>query len=74
MLILLILTLYGKYGMSLYCFGCWFVQSFIQIFRIEKLHPIDKIWLVLIICLVIIISYYHLVLLHEKSWEPASDM
>ena len=69
MLILLIFTLYGTYDISLHCFGCWFVQSFIRIFRIERLHPIDKIWLVLIICLVIIISYYHLVPLHGKNWD-----
>ena len=66
MLILLILTLYGKYNILLYCF---IVQSFIWIFRIERLHSIHKIWLVLIICLVMIISYCHLVLLHEKNWE-----
>ena len=66
MLILLILTLYGKYNILLYCF---IVQSFIWIFRIERLHSIHKTWLVLIICLVMIISYCHLVLLHEKNWE-----
>ena len=47
--------------------GCWFVQRFSQIFPIERLHPTDKIWLVLIICLVVIISYYHLVSLHENN-------
>ena len=65
--ILLILTLYGTYDISFHCFGCWFIQSFIRIFWIERLHLMDKIWLVLIICLVIIISYYHLVQLHEKN-------
>ena len=69
MLILLILTLYGTYDILFHCFGCWFVESFIRNFRKERLHPIDKIWLVLIICLVIIISYYHLVPLHEKNWD-----
>ena len=69
MLILLILTLYGTYDILLYCFGCWFVQSFIRISQIERLHPIDKMWLVLIICLFIIISYYHLVSLHDKNWD-----
>ena len=69
MSILLILSLYGTYVISLHYFGCWFVQSFIWIFWIERLHPIDKIWLVLIICLVIIISYYHLIPLHEKNWD-----
>ena len=67
MLILLILTLYRTHDLSLHYFGCWFVQSFIRFFRIERLYPIDKIWLVLIICLVIIISYYYLVPLHEKN-------
>ena len=49
--------------------GCWFVQSFSWIFPVERLHSTDKIWLVLIICVVIIISYYHLVSLHEKDWD-----
>ena len=54
-----------------YCFGdgCWFVQSFSRIFPIERLHPTDKIWLVLIIYLAIIINYYHPVLIHEKNWD-----
>ena len=69
MLILLILTLYGTYDISFHCFGCWFVQSFIWNFQKERLHLIDKIWLVLIICLFIIISCYHLVPLHEKNWD-----
>ena len=69
MLILLILTLYGTYDILLHCFGCWFVQSFIRIFQIQRLHPIDKIWLVLIIFLGIMIIYYHLVSLHEKNWD-----
>ena len=47
--------------------GCWFVRSFSQIFPIESLHPTDKTWLVSIICLATIISYYHLVSLHEKN-------
>ena len=47
--------------------GCWFVQSFYPIFPIKRLHPAGKIWLVLVICLVIIISYYHLVSMHEKN-------
>ena len=54
-----------------YCFtdGCWTGQSFSRYFLIERLHPTDKIWLVLIICLAIIISYYHLVSLHEKNLD-----
>ena len=54
-----------------YCFsdGCWFVQSFSQVFPVERLYPTGKIWLVLIICSAIIISYYHLVLGHEKNWD-----
>ena len=46
---------------------CWFVQSFSRIFPIERLHPTDKIWLVLFTCLAIIINYYHLVSIHEKN-------
>ena len=42
-------------------------QSFIRVFSLERLHPIDKIWLVVIICLFIIISYYHLISLDEKN-------
>ena len=54
-----------------YCFsyGCRFVRGFFRIFPIEILHPTDKIWLVLIICLATIIRYYHLVSLHEKNWD-----
>ena len=53
----------------------WFVQSsnspkkFARIFPTERLHPTDKIWLVFIICLAIIIGYYHLVSLHEKNQD-----
>ena len=50
--------------------GCWLVQSFIRIFPMERLHHTEKIWLVLIICLVIIFSYYHLVSLHGKNRYP----
>ena len=48
---------------------CWFVQSFSRIFPIERLHPTDKIWLISIICLATIISYYHLVSLNLKNWD-----
>ena len=67
MLILLILTLCMTN--LTYCFsdGCWFGQSFSRFFPIERLDPTDKIWLVvLIICLTIIISQYHLVSLHKN--------
>ena len=47
--------------------GYWFVRTFSRLFLIESLHPIDKTWLVLIICLATIISYYHLVSIHEKN-------
>ena len=47
--------------------GYWFVQSFFRIFPIERIQPADEIWLVLIICLAIIMSYYHLVSLYEKN-------
>ena len=52
-----------------YCFsdGCWFSQIFARFLPIERLHPTSKMWLVLIICLPIIISSYHLVSLHEKN-------
>ena len=66
MLILLILTLYGTFDMSLQWWLLWFVRSFSQILPIERLHPADKN-LVLIICLATIISYYHLASLHEKN-------
>ena len=47
--------------------GCWFIWSFFRFFPLERLHPTDRTWLVLIICLITINSYYHLVLLHEKN-------
>ena len=49
--------------------GYWFVRSFSGIFPIERLHPTDKTWSVLIICLATIISYYHLVWLHENNQD-----
>ena len=48
---------------------CWFDQNFSRIFSIKRLHPSEKYWLVLIICLGIIINYYHLVLIHENNWD-----
>ena len=68
MLILLILTLYGTFDISLQ----WWLLiplKFFRIFPIEILHPADKIWLALIICLATIISYYHLLSLHEKNQD-----
>ena len=66
MLILLILTLYGTFDTLL---QRWLLirSKFFSNFPIERLHPTDKTSLVLIICLATIISYYHLVSLHEKN-------
>ena len=66
MFILLLLTWYGNMTYR-FSDGCWLIQSFTRIFPIERLHPTNKTWLVLIICLVIIINYYHLVSLHEEN-------
>ena len=65
-MILLILTLYGKFEILLQ----WWLLIWLKFsrnFPIERLHSKDKIWLVLIICLAILISFYHLVLLHGKN-------
>ena len=65
MLILLILTLRDKFDILL---QWWLLirSKFSRFFPIERLDPTDKIWLVLIICLTIIISQYHLVSLHKN--------
>ena len=64
MLILLIFALCVTIDISL---QWWLLISFSWIFPVERLHSTGKNWLVLIICVVIIISFYHLVSLLEKN-------
>ena len=64
MLILLIFTFFVTFDISL---QWWLLINFSWIFPVERLHSTDKNWLVLIICVVIIISFYDLVSLLEKN-------
>ena len=47
------------------------LKIILKFFLIERFDPIDKIWFVLIMCLVIIVSYYHLVSLHENNSDDS---
>ena len=62
MLILLIFTFYNTFDILLQWWLLIRLKFFSNFFS-RKTHPTDKIWLVLII------SYYHLVLLYEKDWD-----